>query len=70
MMPPAFKALIERYCQLGRLLPPADALDLADPGSRAEVEVVLREMAQVERRIDAMLGRAATAAGRSRKSPH
>jgi hypothetical protein len=46
-MPPEFRALLERYNQLGRLLPPKDDIDavLADPHGRAEAEVILREMA-------------------------
>jgi hypothetical protein len=58
-MPPEFRALLERYNQLGRLLPPKDDIDavLADPHGRAEAEVILREMAAVKADIDAFLAR-------------
>jgi DDE superfamily endonuclease len=42
--------LMLRFCQLGRLLPQEP--DLADPGTLAEAELVLREMAKVRAEID------------------
>jgi hypothetical protein len=60
MMPPELRALMERYCQLARLLPQEELdLDPDDPGTRAEAEMVLKEMALVQARIDAMLDAAA-----------
>jgi hypothetical protein len=58
-MPSEFRALLERYNQLGRLLPPKDDIDavLADPHGRAEAEVILCEMAAVKADIDAFLAR-------------
>ena len=42
-MPPAFRALMERYCQLGRLLPQGDEVDravaLEDEVARAETHL-------------------------------
>jgi hypothetical protein len=61
MMPPAFKALLLRYNQLGRLLPPvgddeiAAAVAIEDPETRAACTVVLKEMERVKAQIDAML---------------
>jgi hypothetical protein len=53
-MPDEFIALIQRYCQLGRLLP--------DPGDlhekRDEAALVLREMDEVKRDIDEFLDNA------------
>ena len=47
MMPPAFRALMERYCQLGRLLPQGDEVDRAaaldDEATRTACAVVLRK---------------------------
>ena len=63
MMHPAFRALMERYCQLGRLLPQGDEVDRAaaldDEATRAGCALVLREMKQVETRIYAALDAAA-----------
>ena len=56
-MPPELCALMERYCQLGRLLPSQDDI-FEDIRVRAEAQIVLREMAQVKARIDAFLAAA------------
>jgi len=57
-MPPEFRALLERFNQLGRLLPKPDDLDVEDPHERTEVELVLKEMAEVKAQIDAFLAAA------------
>src|SRR5262249_8296887 len=57
-MPPELRALMERYCQLGRLLPPADNDWTEDPRAMAEVGVVLREMDSVKAQIDEFLAAA------------
>jgi hypothetical protein len=55
-MPPEFRALLERYNQLGRLLPkPIDDLDLEDPLAVAETKVIIAEMNGVMAEIDAFL---------------
>ena len=54
MMPPELRAMMERYCQLGRLLPQRDD-SLEDSRARAEAEVVLREMGRVKAQIDDFL---------------
>ena len=38
-MPPEFRALLERFNQLGRLLPKRDDFDVKDLDARAEVEI-------------------------------
>jgi hypothetical protein len=54
MMPPEFMALLQRYCQLGRLLPtPGDLHERRD-----EAALVLREMDSVKRAIDEFLDNA------------
>jgi hypothetical protein len=56
-MPPELKALMERYCQLGRLLPSADDID--EVHERAdEVVLILEEMHSVQREIDKFLDHA------------
>jgi hypothetical protein len=59
-MPDEFIALIQRYCQLGRLLP--------DPGDlyekRDEAALVLREMDSVKREIDKFLDHASAERGK------
>jgi hypothetical protein len=59
-MPPEFRSLMERYCQLGRLLPHKDDLEdmIDDPHARAETELVLQEMAHVMAQIDDFLATA------------
>jgi len=55
-MPPELMAMMQRYNQLGRLLPKVDDdLDLANPNVRAEVGIVLAEMKRVKAEIDAFL---------------
>ena len=55
-MPPELRAMMERYNQLGRLLPKhADDLDLENQIAVAEAEVVLAEMNRVWAEIDAFL---------------
>jgi hypothetical protein len=55
-MPPELSALMQRYIQLGRLLPQGDeitrAVALEDAETRAECVLVLNEMAEVKERID------------------
>jgi hypothetical protein len=65
-MPPELREMMQRYCQLGRLLPRPGELDVADPHARAEAEVVLAEMRLVKSRIDNFLATAA----RRRAKPH
>jgi hypothetical protein len=53
-MPDEFKALMERYCQLGRLLPDPDDTD--EVHERAdELRLILEEMSLVQQQIDAIL---------------
>ena len=48
-----FVALMERYCQFGRLLPVVDDTD--DDAELAEVKTVLAEMAKTKAQMDARL---------------
>jgi hypothetical protein len=48
-----FWALMQRYSQLGRLLPTGD--DLLDDAALLEAKIVLDEMALCKREIDALL---------------
>jgi hypothetical protein len=57
-MPVAFRALVERYSQLGRLLPKVADFDAEDSHERAEVEAILREMAKVKAEIFSFMARA------------
>jgi len=50
-----FVALMERYCQLGRLLPAVDDIDTDDDAQLAEVRTVLAEMAKTKDQMDALL---------------
>jgi hypothetical protein len=43
-MPPELRAMMERYCQLGRLLPQRDDMDLEDPRAGAEAELILAQI--------------------------
>ena len=52
-------ALMERYNQLGRLLPDPDNFDPADPAALTEARLVLREMETTKAELDALLGGAA-----------
>jgi hypothetical protein len=60
MMPPEFMTLIQRYCELGRLLPSPD--DLYE--KRDEAALVLREMDSVKREIDEFLDNARAERGK------
>lgn len=53
-MTPEFLALMERYNKRGRMLPQGDTLDGVDVDA---VRLVLREMAEVKAKIDALLGK-------------
>ena len=53
-MPAELRELMQRYNQLGVLLP-RDEATLQDPRRRAEVRLVLREMAQVKEQVDKFL---------------
>jgi hypothetical protein len=64
MLPDELRKLMQRYCQLGCLLPQAEDFDAKDPRARAGVEVVLREMASVKAEIDEFLD-----AAREREPP-
>ena len=58
-MPPELKRLMERYCELGRLLPAGDDVDRAaaldDPDTRSQAILALAEMDKVKAQIDAFL---------------
>jgi len=56
-MPPELASLMQRYCQLGRLLPPQDDMEMVvkDPRARAGTKFVLQEMAVVKKQIDHFL---------------
>ena len=45
-------SLIERYCQLGRLLPAVDNIDTDDIEAIAEARLILREMSQTKFAMD------------------
>jgi hypothetical protein len=51
--------LMQRYCELGRLLPRGDTVAIAvaasDPVKRADMEIVLAEAAVVRAQIDELL---------------
>jgi hypothetical protein len=57
MMPPELRQLMERFNELGRLLPQdPEFLDFPDdPAGRAEVKIVLAEMKKIEAQINAFL---------------
>jgi hypothetical protein len=58
-MPSELVSLLQRFNQLGRLLPQDDlATAFKDAGARAEAEIVLREMSTVKRQIDHFLAAA------------
>jgi hypothetical protein len=50
-----FIALVERYCQLGRLLPAFDDVDTDDIAELSEIKTVLAEMTKTKAEIDQML---------------
>jgi hypothetical protein len=47
-----FVALVERYCQLGRLLPAVDNVDTDDIEAIAEARLILRELSQTKFAMD------------------
>lgn len=47
--------IMERMCQLGRLLPAADDLDLDDADEMAEAKIVLAEFQKAEAEMWALL---------------
>jgi hypothetical protein len=53
-----FFALMERYCQLGRLLPAADDIDFDDGAEIAEIKAVLAEMKKTKLELDKLIERA------------
>jgi hypothetical protein len=75
-MPAELVELMQRYNQLGRLLHPfADDMEDAvkDPRSRAEIRLVLQEMAKAKTQIDQFLlrhGRRPSAAAGSLIADH
>ena len=50
-----FFAAMQRFNQLGALLPKSESLDAADAAGIAEAEIILKEMRKVRREIDAMM---------------
>ena len=52
-----FIALVERYCQLGRLLPALDDIDTDNNAELAEIKTILSEMAKTKAELDALLRR-------------
>ena len=62
-MPPELVSLLERFNQLGRLLPRDDfETAFENTHTRADAEIILREMTSVKAQIDLLL----TAAARER----
>ena len=53
-MPDELHDLMLRYCQLGRLLPQDEDMEVTfeDPRALGEVKIILEEMAKVKKRID------------------
>jgi len=52
-----FFALVERYCQLGQLLPNLADIDTDDAAGLAGIKMVLAEMAKTKAQMDALLVR-------------
>jgi len=50
-----FQSLMERMCQLGQLLPNRDDIDLDDPNTVAEIQIVLDEFNKAKAELDAFL---------------
>lgn len=50
-----FFALMERFNQLGCLLPAEDDLDLSNPAAVAEARIVLKEMDRVKAEMDGLM---------------
>jgi hypothetical protein len=56
MLPPELEKLMQRFNQIGRLLPQDDGtLDLQDVQTRAHVELLLAELTRVKTEIDSFL---------------
>ena len=55
-----FVALMERYCQLGRLLPAAEDIDFDNGAEIAEIKTVLAEMKKTKSELDQLLRRGST----------
>ena len=49
-----FVALMEPYCQLGRLLPAIEDIDTDYDAQLAEIKTVLAEMAKTKAQMDAL----------------
>jgi hypothetical protein len=54
-----FISLMNRYYQLGRLLPAVDDIDTNDVAARADARLILREMSQTKHAMDRLLKRQA-----------
>jgi uncharacterized protein YqiB (DUF1249 family) len=54
-----FISLMNRYCQLGRLLPAVDDIDTNDVAAIADARLILREMSQTKHAMDRLLKRQA-----------
>jgi hypothetical protein len=50
-----FISLAERYCKLGRLLPPIENIDTNDIAAITEARLILQEMAETKSAMDALL---------------
>jgi hypothetical protein len=50
-----FISLAERYCKLGRLLPPIENTDTNDIAAITEARLILQEMAETKSAMDALL---------------
>jgi hypothetical protein len=50
---------MNRYCQLGRLLPAVDDIDTNDVAAIADARLILREMSQTKHAMDRLLKRQA-----------
>jgi len=55
-----FIALVERYCQLGCLLPAVEDINTDDDAALAGIKTVLAEMAKTKTEIDALRERQAS----------
>ena len=54
-MPAELRVMMERYCQLGDLLPSHEDFDVTDPDACTDVEMVVVEMRKVKAQIDAFI---------------
>jgi hypothetical protein len=55
-----FVGLMERYCQLGRLLPAAEDIDFDDEAEIPEIKTLLAEMKKTKSELDQLLRREGT----------